>query len=126
MVRSGREVHLCGRRCRNIAIAWADVAGAERQDAVDGEWLPTGVLQQPIEFSGSQIICGDESARLSVSPTSELPDEQVMAEASEIKRGKNHAPRSVQPITVLEALQETTCGAINVHKAQARTVGFKA
>src|SRR5213080_4205547 len=68
---------------------------------------------------------GDEAARLSISPTSELPDEQVMAEASEVKRSKSHAPRSVQPITVFDALQEAARGSINVHKAQARTVGFK-
>src|SRR5436309_1963997 len=126
MVRSGREVHLCGRRCRNIAIAWADVARAERPNAVDGEWLPAAILEKSVKFSGSQIICGDESARLSVSPTSELPDEQVMAEASEVKRSKNHAPWSVQPIAVLETPQEQTSGTINVHEAKSRAVGFKA
>src|SRR5207249_12049937 len=68
---------------------------------------------------------GDEAARLSISPTSELPDEQVMAEASEVKRSKSHAPRSVQPITVFDALQEAARGSINVHKAQAQTVGYK-
>src|SRR6266404_942761 len=126
MVRSGREVDLCGGRCRSIAIGWADVARAERPDAVDGEWLPAGVLQQPIEFSGSEIVCSNEAARLSVSATSELPDEQVMAEASKIKRSHGHAPRSVQPITVLETLQELTGGTENVHEAKSRAVGFKA
>src|SRR5882757_70533 len=126
MVRSGSEVHLCGRRCRSIAIGWADVARAERPDAVDGERLPVGVLQQPIEFSRSQIVCSDEAARLSVSATSELPNEQVMAEASEIKRSKSHAPRSVQPITVIETLQELTGGTKNVHEAKYRAVSFKA
>src|SRR5437588_389160 len=125
MVRSGSEVRLCGRRWCAIAIGWADVARAERPDAVDGERLPVGVLQKAIEFSRSQIVCSEETARLSVSATSDLPDEQVMAEASEIKRSKSHAPWGVQPIAMFETLQEATRGSINVHKAQARTVGFK-
>src|SRR5689334_10839966 len=48
-----------------------------------------------------------------------------MAEASEVKRSKGHAPRSVQPIAVLETLQELTSGTINVHEAKSRAVGFK-
>src|SRR6202012_3919479 len=45
---------------------------------------------------------------------------------SEIKRSKCHAPRSVQPITVLKTLQQSTSGTENIHKAESRTVGLKA
>ncbi len=49
-----------------------------------------------------------------------------MTEAPEIEWSQSHAPRSVQPITVLETLQELTSGTINVHEAKSRAVGFKA
>src|SRR5713226_2174038 len=116
MVRSCGEVHLCGRRCRCIAIVWANVARAKRPDAVDGQRFATCILEKSVEFSGSQIIGGDKSARLGISATCELPDEQVVAEAPEIEWSQSHAPRGVQPITVLETLQEAARGSINVHK----------
>src|SRR5882672_1565 len=49
-----------------------------------------------------------------------------MAEASEIEWSHSNAPWSVQPIAVLEALQELASGTINVHEAKSRAVGFKA
>jgi hypothetical protein len=105
MVWSGGEVHLCGRCGCGIIIIWADISRAECPDAIDGQWLPAGILQQPVKFSGRQIVGGNESARLGISATRKLPDGQVRAEASEIKRSESHAPRSVQPITMLETLQ---------------------
>src|SRR6267154_2838411 len=126
MVRSGCEVHLCGWRCCGIAVGWADVARAERPDAIDGQRLAAAILEKSVKFSGSQIIGGYKSARLGISATCELPDEQVVAEAPEIERRQSHAPRSVQPIAVFETLQEVARGSINVHKAQSRPVGFKA
>src|ERR1700688_4214201 len=48
-----------------------------------------------------------------------------MAEASEIKGSESHAPRSVQPVTMFETLQELASGTINIHKTQAGAVGFK-
>ena len=45
-----------------------------------------------------------------------------MAEASEVKRSKSHAPRSVQPIAVLETLQELTCRLAFYEKKTARRV----
>ncbi len=49
-----------------------------------------------------------------------------MAEASEIEGSQSHTPRSIQPITVLETLQELAGGSIYVHESQAWAVGFKA
>jgi len=44
-------------------------------------------------------------------------DEQVVAEAPELEWSQSHAPRSVEPITVFETLQELDSGSINVHEA---------
>ena len=46
-----------------------------------------------------------------------LTDEEVVAEAPEIERSQSHAPRSVEPITVFETLQELASGSVNVHEA---------
>jgi len=53
MVWSGGEVHLCSRRCGGVTIACADISGADRPNAVDGQWLPAGILQQSIKVSSS-------------------------------------------------------------------------
>src|SRR5258708_23301170 len=116
MVRSSREIHLSGGRGGSIAVISTDISRAECPDAIDGQRLPAGILQQSVKFSGSQIVGGNESARLSISPTRKLPDEQVVAEASEIERSQSHAPRSVQPITMFETHQEVPDGTVYVHK----------
>src|SRR5882762_3462931 len=126
MVRSSGEVHLCGRCGCGIFIIWADISRAERPDAIDGQRLAAGILQQSVKSPGSQVVSGNKSTRLGIPATRELPDEQVVAEASEIERSQSHTPRRVQPITVLETPQEPACGAVNVHEAQAWAVGFKA
>src|SRR5882762_11112835 len=120
MVRSSGEVHLCGRCGCGIVVSRAEVPRAECPDAIDGQRLSTGILEKSVKFSRSQIIGGDESTRLSIAATCELADEQVVAEAPEIERSQNHAPRSVQPITVFETLQELAGGSINVHEAETR------
>src|SRR5712664_273949 len=125
MVWSGGEIHLCGGCGCGIVIIWADISRAECPDTIDGQRLAACILQQSVKFSGSQVISGNESARLRISATRKLPNEQVMAEASEVKRSQSHAPRGVQPITVFETPQEPARGTINVHKAQAWAVGFK-
>src|SRR5258708_33607585 len=84
------------------------------------------MLEKSFEFSGSQIVGGDESARLGVSTTCELPYEKVVAEVSEIEGSQSHTPRSIQPITVLKTLQELARGSKYVHEPQAWAVGFKA
>jgi len=91
--------------------------GLSAQTPLMGQRLPTSILQQSVKFSGSQVVSGDESTRLSVSATRELPDEQVVAETSEIEGSQSHAPRSVQPITMLETPQEPACRTVNIHKA---------
>src|SRR6266436_2990348 len=100
MIRSGSEVHLCGGRGRCIVVIWADIPRAERPDAIDGQRLPACILQQSVEFSGSQIVSGDEAARLRGAAARELPNEQVMAKGSKIEWSQSHAPGSVQPIAV--------------------------
>src|SRR6476660_1735419 len=103
MIRSGGEVHLCRRRGCGIVISRTDISRAQGPDAIDGQRLSTCILEQSVKFPGSQVIGGDEAAGLGISATGELPDEKVVAEASEIKRSQSYTPRSVQPITIFEA-----------------------
>ena len=97
MVWSGREVHLCGGRGGGIAVIRADISRAEGPDTIDGQRLAARILQQSVEFSASQVVGGNESARLSISPTRKLPDEQVVAEAEPeprpTERSTNHHVR---------------------------------
>jgi len=88
MVWSGCEVHLCGGCGCGITVIGADISGAECPDTIDGQWLPAGILEQAVKFSSRQVVCGDESARLGIPATRKLPDEQVVTEASEIKRSR--------------------------------------
>jgi hypothetical protein len=92
MVRPGGEVHLCGGRGCGIIIVRADISRAECPDAIDGYRLPANILQQSVKFSSSQVVSGDKPARLGVPATRELPDEQVVAEASEVEWSQSHAP----------------------------------
>src|SRR5882757_9643533 len=84
VVRSGGEVHLGGRRGGGIVIRGGEDSWAECPDAIYGQWLAAGILEKAVKFSGGEVIGGDESARLGVTAASELPDEQVVAETSEI------------------------------------------
>src|SRR6185295_5747443 len=93
--------------------------------AIDRQRLPARIFEQSVECSGHQIIRGDKPAGLGVSATGELPDEEVMAEASEIEWRQRHAPRSIQPLAVLQTPQETAGGAVDIHEAQPWTVCFK-
>src|SRR5712675_889892 len=113
MVWSGGEIHLCGGCGCGIVIIRTDISRAECPNAIDCQRLPGGILQDSANFSGSQVVGGNETARLGVPAARKLPDEQVMAEASEIKRSKNRAPRSVQPITVFETPQKLARGTVN-------------
>src|SRR5258707_6509018 len=106
MVLHGLEVHLCCRRGCGIAVGRAYISRAECPDAIDGQGLLAGILQQSVKFPGSQVVGGDEATGLRVAGSRELPDEQVVAEASEIERSQSHAPRSIQPITVLHTYQQ--------------------
>src|SRR5712671_6172409 len=117
VVRSGGEVHLGGGRGGGIVVSGAEVSWAECPDAIDGQRLPASILEKAVKFSGGEVIGGDEATRLGVSATGELADEQVVAETPEIERSQSHAPRSVEPITVFETLQELASGSINVHEA---------
>src|SRR5882724_3303920 len=125
MVRSRSEVNLRRRRCCGIAVVWTDISGTDCPDAVDGQGLPACVPQQPVKLSSDQVIGGDVAARLGISATRGLRDEKVVTEPSEIKGSQSDTPRSVQPINVFETAHETTCGTVNVHKAQARSVRFE-
>src|SRR5882757_11576065 len=125
MIWSRSEVHLCRRCGCGIVVRGASIARAEGPDAIDGERLPACILQQAVQFSGSQIVSGDEAAGLADASTRKLPDQQVVAEASEIERSQSYTPRSVQPIAVFETTQEPACGTVDVHEAQAGAVGFE-
>src|SRR6267143_2457780 len=114
---SGGEVHLGGRRGGGIVIRGGEVSWAECPDAIDGQRLAAGILEKSVKFSGGEVIGGDEATRLGVTATGELADEEVVAETSEIEWSQSHAPRSVEPITVFETLQELACRSINVHEA---------
>src|SRR6266850_1894604 len=105
MVRSSCEVHLCGRRGCGIAVGRADIPWAERPNAIDGQRLPGAILQKSVKFSRSQVVGCNEATGLGVTASRELPDEEVVAESSEIERSQSHAPRSIQPITVLQMQQ---------------------
>src|SRR6266404_9598854 len=117
VVRSGGEVHLRGGRGGGIVVSGGEVSWAECPDAIDGQRLAAGILEKSIKLSGGEIIGGDESTRLGVSATGELADEQVVAETPEIEPSQSHAPRSIEPITAFETLQELASGSINVHEA---------
>src|ERR1700722_14513303 len=45
VVWSGGKVNLCSRGSCSIVIGRGDVARTERPNAVDGKWLPAGILQ---------------------------------------------------------------------------------
>src|SRR6266576_901550 len=125
MIWSRSEVYLCRRCGCGIVVSWANIARAEGPDAVDGERLPACILQQAVQFSGSQVVRGDEAAGLADASTRKLPDQQVVAEAPEIERSQSYTPRSVQPITVFETTQEPSRGTVDVYEAQAGAVGFE-
>src|SRR4029077_4119223 len=104
MIRSGGKVDLCSWCGSRIAVSRTNIPRAEGPDAIDGQRLPACILQQSIKFTRSQIVRSDEATGLGVSSTCELPDEQVVTEASEIQRSQRHTPGSVQPITVFQSL----------------------
>src|ERR1700676_910013 len=106
MIRSGGEVDLCGGCGSWIIVIGTDVSRAQGPDAVDGKRFPGCILEQSVKFSGSHVVSTDEAAGLGIPSTGELPDQQVVAEASEIERSQSHAPRSVQPIAVFQSLQQ--------------------
>src|SRR4029077_8568322 len=104
MIRPGGKVDLCGGCGCGVIIVGADIARTEGPDAIDGQRLPACILQQSIKFTRSQIVRSDEATGLGVSSTCELPNEQIVTEASEIQRSQSHTPGSVQPITVFQSL----------------------
>ena len=81
VVRSGGEVHLCSWRGCGIVVGGTDVSRAEGPDAINGQRLSACILQQPVKFPRSQVIGRNEAARLGISATCELPEEQIVAEA---------------------------------------------
>ena len=58
---------------RSIAVNRAQTK-RERPDSINGQWLPTSILQQSVKFSGSQVISGDIATGLRISTTHELRD----------------------------------------------------
>src|SRR6476469_10052056 len=102
----GSEVELCGGCFGRIAVGRADIARADRPNARDGERFSSCIPQQSIEFSGGQVIGCDEAGGLRSAAAGELPDQQIVTEASEIERRQCNAPRSIQPASVLETPQE--------------------
>jgi len=76
-----------------------------------------GVLKKASNFSGGGGHSGDEATRLGVTATSELADEEVVAERPKSKGSQSHAPWSVQPITRVRDAAELACGSVNVHEA---------
>src|SRR5258705_9813305 len=125
MIWSRSKVHLCGRCGCGIVVRRANIARAEGPDAIDGERLPACILQQSVKLSGSEVVSGDEAAGFADTSTRKLPDQQIVAEASEIERSQSYTPRSVQPITVFQTTQEPACGTVDVNEAQAGAVGFE-
>ena len=114
MIGSRGEVHLCSRRGRRIGIGWAHIPRTKRPDAIDGERLSACILQQSFEISRRKVVCSDESTGISGSASRELPDKQTMAKFSKIQRSQGYTPRGVQPVTMLEALQELSVGVIDI------------
>src|SRR5262245_39562565 len=92
VIRPGCEIQLCRWRGRRVAIAGADISRTDRPDPIDRERLSACVLQEALKFSCGKVVRCDVAARLCLSGTCELPDEQVMAEPAEIERGERHAP----------------------------------
>jgi len=67
-----------------------------------------------VKFSSRQVVCGDESARLGIPATRKLPDEQVVTEASEIKRSQSHPTERLAIHHVRDGQRRPWT--INVHK----------
>src|SRR5258708_38915566 len=102
VARAGGKIPLGVRPACGIISVTAEIPGAECPYTFDDERLPAYILQQSGKFSSSQVIGGNVSARLSISTTCELSNEQIVAESAEIRWGQRYPPRSVQPITMLE------------------------
>jgi hypothetical protein len=105
LIGASGEVDLCCRSLIWIGICGADVGWAQRPEAVDGERLAAGIFQRTLKFARSQIIRSNYTTVFRVTTTSELPNEQIVAEASEIKRSQSYTPRRIQKISVIEATQ---------------------
>jgi len=86
-----RKVHLGGRCTCGIVIGRADVPGLSAQCHL---WLvlTACILDSPSNFSGSQIVGGDESLD-SVSPPLRLPYEKVVLSVR--NEGASRHPRSI-------------------------------
>src|ERR1700761_9458881 len=121
----GSEVELCSRCFCGIAVGGADISRADSPDAVDGERVAARILQESVELSGGEVIGCNEAAGLRSAAAGKLRDQQIVAEAAEIKRSQRNAPWSIQPVAVFETPQELSRGAVDIHIAQARPIGFE-
>jgi len=86
-------------RCGAACYYSDDISRAECPNAIELPALPGGNPAGLRKFSGSQVVAAMKPLDWSPRPHLQLPDEQVMAEASEIKRSQNRA-HGASPITV--------------------------